>query len=118
MGAPVVLDEAFVAWLDRQDPAVRDEILAHAGLLAGCGAELGRPHADAVDDAGYAAMRELRLTIDGAPWRVLFAVDPEGTAVLLVGGRKGDAHWYRRHLPAAVRLYERHLARLRRREHA
>ncbi|MBX6320601.1 MAG: type II toxin-antitoxin system RelE/ParE family toxin [Rhodospirillaceae bacterium] len=118
MGARVVLDEAFVAWLDRQGPEVRREILARARLLAESGTGLGRPYADAVDEAGYAAMRELRLVIEGAPWRVLFAVDPEGSAVLLLAGRKKDPHWYRRHLPEAGRLYERHLAKLRRKHRA
>jgi hypothetical protein len=117
--APVVLDESFVAWLDAQAPHIRAEILAHARLLQQEGAALGRPYADAVDEGGYATMRELRLQIDGVPWRVLFAVDPDGTAVLLVGGGKGgDPHWYRRHLTEAGRLYERHLAKLRRKHRA
>jgi hypothetical protein len=113
------MTESFAAWLDTQEPDVRCEILAHARLLASQGAELGRPHADDIDEAGYAGMRELRLQIEGTPWRVLFAVDPDGTSVLLVGGRKGgDPHWYRRHLPEAARLYERHLKKQRRRHGA
>jgi hypothetical protein len=113
------MTESFAVWLDEQEPDVRLEILAHARLLASHGSDLGRPYADDIDEAGYAGMRELRLQIDGAPWRVLFAVDPDGTAVLLVGGRKGgDLHWYRRLLPEAARLYERHLTKLRRRHRA
>lgn len=119
MTCRVLLDDSFIAWLEAQAPAVRGEILAQARLLAREGAGLGRPYADAVDEAGYATMRELRLQVEGAPWRVLFAVDPNGSAVLLVGGRKGgDPHWYRRHLPEAGRLYERHLARLRKKHRA
>jgi hypothetical protein len=113
-GAPVLLDEAFAAWLDAQDEAVRVAILGQARLLAQQGAALGRPHVAPIEEAGYEAMRELRLEIAGAPWRVLFAVDPAGAVVLLVGGRKGDVRWYRRAVPEAARLYERHLTRLRR----
>jgi hypothetical protein len=118
-GYAVVLDEAFAAWLDSLELRVREEILAYARLLAAHGAALGRPYAAAIDEAGYASMRELRLQIDGAPWRILFALDPDGTAVLLDGGRKGgDMHWYRRHLPEAARRYEHHLTKLRRRSRA
>jgi hypothetical protein len=112
----VVLDENFLAWLDEQEPEVRVEVLAHARLLAAEGPGLARPYAAVLDDAGYAGMRELRLQVGGKPWRILFAVDPDGTAVLLDGGGKsGDPRWYRRHLTEAGRRYERHLARRRRR---
>jgi hypothetical protein len=63
-------------------------------------------------------MRELRLEIEGAPWRVLFVVDPTGAAVLLSGGRKSDVRWYRRAVPEAAGLYEKHLTRLRRKGRA
>lgn len=96
---------------------MRVAVLAHARLLAQRGADLGRPHAAPIDEAGYAAMRELRLEVGSAPWRVLFAIDPAGTAVLLVGGHKGDVRWYRQAVPEAARRYERHLIRLRRKRH-
>lgn len=110
----VLLDEGFADWLDAQEPAVRVAILAQARLLALRGSALDRPYAAAIEESGYAAMRELRLEIDGAPWRVFYAIDPAGAAVLLLGGRKNDVKWYRRAVPEAAALYERHLTRMRR----
>jgi hypothetical protein len=47
--------------------------------------------------------------------RVLFAFDPQRTAILLVGGDKTGRweEWYRRMIPVADRLYEEHLEALR-----
>lgn len=114
----VMLDDEFAAWLDAQEAPARIAILAHARLLAEVGSGLGRPYAAPIDEAGYAAMRELRLEAGNVPWRVLFAIDPAGAAVLLVGGRKGDVTWYRRAVPEAAALNERHLVRLRRKRRA
>lgn len=52
-------------------------------------------------------MKELRVgTI-----RILFAFDPERTAVLLIGGNKRDQwkRWYRKAIPAADDLFDQHL---------
>ena len=55
-------------------------------------------------------MRELRIQIDGRPFRVLYAFDPRRTAILLIGGDKtGDARWYEVNVPIADRLYDAHL---------
>jgi hypothetical protein len=115
---PVLLDEGFAGWLDAQQPAVRMAILGTAKLLAMHGAALERPYAAEIEESGYGAMRELRLEIEGAPWRVLFAIDPAGAAILLLGGQKNDVRWYRRAVPDAAALYERHLTRLRRKRRA
>jgi len=45
---------------------------------------------------------------------VLFAFDPRRSAILLIGGNKtGDKRWYERMIPLADRLYDEHLAQLR-----
>jgi hypothetical protein len=45
--------------------------------------------------------------------RILYAFDPERMALLLIGGSKvGDDRWYKRHIPIADRLYEKHLQSL------
>ncbi|MFA7236869.1 MAG: type II toxin-antitoxin system RelE/ParE family toxin [Phycisphaeraceae bacterium] len=50
----------------------------------------------------------------GEPYRVLFAFDPRRSAILLIGGNKtGDKRWYERMIPLADRLYDEHLAQLR-----
>jgi hypothetical protein len=63
-------------------------------------------------------MRELRIQRAGVPYRVLYAFDPRRVAILLVGGSKrGDNRWYERMVPLADRLYDEHLATLRREGH-
>lgn len=49
----------------------------------------------------------------GDPWRILFALDPNRAAILLIGGKKrGDKRWYKKHLPLADERFRRHLKRL------
>ena len=58
-------------------------------------------------------MRELRTQSAGKPLRTLYAFDPLRTAILLLGGDKtGDARWYEKFVPVADRLYDHHLAEL------
>jgi hypothetical protein len=55
-------------------------------------------------------MRELRAQAGGDPLRMLYAFDPRRTAILLVAGDKtGHDRWYETNVPAADRLFERHL---------
>jgi hypothetical protein len=57
-------------------------------------------------------MRELRIRHQGQPYRVLYAFDP---AILLIGGDKtGNDRWYEEFVPTADRLYDAHLASLKR----
>ena len=59
-------------------------------------------------------MRELRIQHRGKPYRVLYALDPRRTALLLIGGNKtGDDRWYDRFVPRADQLYDEHLHHLR-----
>ena len=54
-------------------------------------------------------MKELRVQYQGEPWRILFAFDPERSAILLVGGNK---RWYEEQVRIADRRFRRHLDRL------
>jgi hypothetical protein len=55
-------------------------------------------------------MRELRTQSGGKPLRTLYAFDPRRCAILLIGGEKtGDDRWYEKFVPAADRLFEKHL---------
>ena len=59
-------------------------------------------------------MRELRVQHRGRPYRVLYAFDPRRTAILLIGGDKtGNDRWYEEFVPLADRLYDEHIAVLR-----
>jgi hypothetical protein len=60
-------------------------------------------------------MRELRIQHQGQPYRVLYAFDPRRAAILLIGGDKtGNDRWYEEFVPTADRLYDAHLASLKR----
>lgn len=62
-------------------------------------------------------MRELRIQHQGRPLRVLYAFDPRRIAILLLGGDKtGKDRWYEDVVPEADRLYDAHIASLRREE--
>jgi hypothetical protein len=55
----------------------------------------------------------LRTQSAGKPLRTLYAFDPLRTAILLLGGDKtGDDRWYEKFVPVADRLYDQHLAEL------
>ena len=64
--------------------AVQDELLASAKLLGTFGPQLGRPHADTLNDSSFANMKELRFDADDGAWRVAFVFDPSRKAILLV----------------------------------
>jgi hypothetical protein len=58
-------------------------------------------------------MRELRIQVEGRPYRVLYAFNPLRDAILLLGGDKtGDGRWYAVNVPAADYLYDEHLTEL------
>lgn len=109
----ILFDEDFAAWLDGLSDAERNPILAHAGLLREHGPNLGRPRVDTLKGSRIGNLKELRVQIAGAPWRVLFAFDPRRSAILLVGGcKQGHKRWYEINIPLAEARYQRHLERL------
>jgi hypothetical protein len=56
-------------------------------------------------------MKELVIQHAGRPYRVLYAFAPRRSAILLLGGDKtGDDRWYEKSIPIADRLYDEHLA--------
>ena len=58
-------------------------------------------------------MKELRGKAGESLLRVLYAFDLRRTAILLVGGDKsGNEHWYEKFVPIADRLFDQHLAAL------
>jgi hypothetical protein len=59
-------------------------------------------------------MRELRVQSGGRPLRVFYAFDPRRSAILLIGGDKtGDDRFYKRMVPIADKLYDVHIAEIR-----
>ncbi|WP_137174786.1 type II toxin-antitoxin system RelE/ParE family toxin [Massilia sp. HP4] len=80
-------------------------------LLEERGPNLGFPHTSGIQGSRHSHMRELRVQHEGRPYRILYAFDPRRYAILLIGGDKtGDNRWYEVHVPLADRLYDTHIA--------
>jgi hypothetical protein len=101
--------KAWYAGLNARDQtAIRDSLLK----VREHGPALRRPIVGTIRDSRHHNMREVIST--GKNLRVLFAFDPNRTAVLLVGGDKTNRwkQWYRENIPKADRVYDEHLHRL------
>jgi len=106
-------DEVGAWWLGLSE-AEQVSVDASVRLLEARGPNLGYPHSSGIARSRHAHMRELRIQHRGRPYRVLYAFDPRRAAILLVGGDKtGDGRWYEAYVPRADRLYDLHLAELR-----
>ena len=102
----------FDAWFADLPTREQKRVIAAEILLAQEGPSLGRPYVDTIKGSRHPNMKELRRgTI-----RILFAFDPERTAVLLVGGDKRGKwrKWYELAVEEADRLFDQHLAKLKR----
>lgn len=94
---------------------MQDELLASAKLLATFGPQLGRPHADTLNDSSFANMKELRFEADDGVWRGAFAFDPDRQGVLLVAGDKSgvsEKRFYKSLIAKADKRYQAHIDRL------
>ncbi len=113
MAWEVEFTEEFGAWWTDLTEDQQDDIAHCVGLLAELGPALGFPYSSKVNASRNGRMRELRTQSAGRPLRTLYAFDPLRTAILLLGGDKtGDDRWYGKFVPAADRLYDRHLSEL------
>lgn len=105
----------FGDWWASLSEGEQESVAASVGLLEECGPALGYPHSSGVRASRHGHMRELRTQHEGRPLRTLYAFDPRRAAILLLGGDKtGDDRWYAVNVPLADRLYDEHLAQLRR----
>jgi hypothetical protein len=110
----VVFGDEFDEEFEALPRLVQDELLASAKLLGTFGPQLGRPHADTLNDSGFANMKELRFDADDGVWRVAFAFDPTRKAVLLVAGDKSggsEKRFYKTLIAKADKRYKAHLDR-------
>ena len=107
--------DEFGKWWDSLTPEEQEDVDATVTLLERLGPALGRPHADTVTGSRHPNMKELRIQHAGRPYRVFYAFDPRRSAILLIGGIKtDDKKFYKRFIPFADRLYDDHIAALRR----
>ena len=107
--------DAFEVWWDRLTAEEQEDVNAVVILLQRVGPALRFPYSSSTASSRHAHMRELRVQHAGRPYRILYAFAPRRTAILLIGGEKtGDERWYETYVPLADRLYDEHLAQLRR----
>ena len=107
--------DEFEAWWEGLTDTEQESVAAVVGLLEDHGPQLGYPHSSCIAMSRHGHMRELRVQHQGRPYRVLYAFDPRRAAILLIGGDKtGNERWYEESVPIADRLYDAHLAALKR----
>lgn len=106
--------DEFGDWWNGLTEAEQESVDASVHMLEERGPQLGHPHSSGIARSKHPRMRELRVQHRGRPYRVLYAFDPRRAAILLIGGDKtGNERWYEEHVPLADRLYDEHLAALR-----
>lgn len=108
----VLLHPAVEDWIS--DPQLVSESERRATLealaaLEFAGPVLGRPLVDRIHGSRFANMKELRPL--GTHVRLLFAFDPQRSAIVLVAGDKAGrwAEWYRVNIPIADERMDEHL---------
>ena len=105
--------DEFGEWWNSLSENEQESVRSSVVLLEVYGPTLPSPHSSGIATSKHAHMRELRIQHAGRPYRVLYAFDPLRTALLLIGGDKTvDNRWYTVYVPVADRLYDDHLAAL------
>ena len=109
----VEVSDRFRDWYEPLNEGEQLSVERVVELLQEKGPALGFPHSSSVRGSKLSHLRELRIQHEGRPYRVLYAFDPAGVALLLLGGDKtGKARWYETHIPEAEAIYARHLEEL------
>jgi hypothetical protein len=109
----VEFTDEFGFWWSTLSERQQDDLAHSVRHLIEFGPALGFPHSSKVTSSRYPQMRELRTQSAGKPLRTLYAFNPLRCAILLIGGGKtGDDRWYEKFVPAADRLFEKHLLEL------
>ena len=106
----VNLTENCEKWLLSLTEKEQVDVLTVIRLLEELGPHLVFPYSSKINGSKYSHMRELRIQHQGKPYRILYAFDSKRMAILLVGGTKvGNDRWYKKHIPIADKLYNKHL---------
>ena len=105
--------DEFECWWNALSEEEQDDIAAAEELLEEKGPTLPFPLSSGVEGSRHSHMRELRVQHAGKPYRILYAFDPRRNAILLIGGSKtGGNRWYKKYVPIADDLYDRHIKTL------
>lgn len=111
----VEVTDEFEEWWDELSESEQVDVNAKVILLQRFGPALRRPHSGAIATSRHPNMKELVVQHRGRPYRVLYAFDPRRSAILLIGGDKtGKDRWYETFVPIADKLFDEHLAALKR----
>lgn len=114
MAWEVEVTDDFEAWWGDLSEGEQESVTAVVQLLEAKGPQLPFPYSSGINESHHSHLRELRIQHGGEPYRVLYAFDPRRRAILLLGGCKtGNDRWYQREVPRADKLYDEHLAQLR-----
>ena len=113
MAWSVEATDEFESWWQSLDDEAQVSVSAVVALLEELGPDLPFPYSSAIRGSRHGGLRELRIQHRGRPIRILYCFDPGRVAVLLLGDDKGGSRrWYRKAIPRAERLFDRHLADL------
>ncbi|NKE09295.1 MULTISPECIES: type II toxin-antitoxin system RelE/ParE family toxin [Kocuria] len=107
--------ELIAGWLTSLDEDSRAQVVAAIELLEDRGPQLGRPIVDTVSSSRHRNMKELRPGSSGrSELRVMFAFDPERSAIMLIAGDKAGnwTRWYKKNIPLADDILDDHLRKL------
>jgi hypothetical protein len=105
-------DEFEIWWLSLNENE-QDDIAAAVQVLAEEGTLLTFPLSSGIEGSRHMHMRELRIQHAGKPYRILYAFDPRRMAILLLGGKKtGGNKWYKKFIPIADDIYDKHIKTL------
>jgi len=107
----VLLSPRFESWLNEQEEALQEKMLADLGKLKVYGPDLPRPYADTLKSSQYKNMKELRVQFAGKPIRAFYAFDPVRQAIVLCAGDKShDNRFYIRMIRIADEEFSAWLA--------
>lgn len=107
----VLTTELFNKWLEKQDEATQEKVLAALVVLQRQGPNLGRPFVDTVYDSKFNHMKELRIQHRGKPLRAFFAFDPKRQAIVLcIADKSATKRFYKEMILIADQQYQLHLS--------
>ena len=113
------VDVTLIAdWLRSLDQTSYEQVIAALEVLRDRGPSLGRPLVDTITASRHRNMKELRPgSVGRSEVRILFAFDPKRMAILLIAGDKAGSwtRWYKRNVPLADDLFDKHIRALRKR---
>jgi hypothetical protein len=108
--------DEFDEWFDGLSDEEQVAVYARVVQLEAQGPHLGGTLVTTIEQSRLSNLKELRVNLGGAYFRILFVFDPRRVGILLLGGDKaGDWNeWYDEHVPRAEAIYHEYLEELRR----